>query len=95
MLEERGIAFEVRDYLERPLALEELEWLKQRLGLPVSEWTRSGETVFAQEGLGEDASDAELLAAIVRHPTLLQRPILVRGERAKVGRPPERVLELL
>jgi arsenate reductase len=95
ILEQRGVAFEIRDYLERPLELKELEGLRLRLGLPVREWTRSGEEAFATEGLDDETSDAELMAAIVRHPILLQRPILVRGDRAKIGRPPEQVLELL
>jgi arsenate reductase len=55
---------------------------------------RTGEDVYAQLGLA-GASDDELLAAMVAHPILLERPIVVKGERAVIARPPERLLELL
>jgi arsenate reductase len=95
LLEERGVAFEERRYLEDPLDREELEELHTRLGRPVIEWTRSGEPAFGEAGLEAQASDETLLDAIAAHPILLERPVLVRGRRAALGRPPEKALELL
>ena len=95
LLEERGVAFEERRYLERPLSREELEDLADRLGVEPAAWTRQSEDAFSAAGLTADASRDALLDAIARHPILLERPIAVRGSRAVVGRPPERVLELV
>jgi arsenate reductase len=95
LLEERGVAFRERRYLEQPLSREELDALRQRLGRPAREWIRSGEGAFREAGLGADATEAALLDAVVAHPILLERPIAVRGERAVVGRPPENVLALV
>lgn len=95
LLEERGIAFEERRYLDEPLSREEIDDLCGRLGRPVSEWVRTGEGAYGEAALDAESADAEILAAIVRHPILLERPIAVRGARAVVGRPPENVLDLV
>jgi arsenate reductase len=95
LLSERGIAFAERRYLEDPLSRAELASLRERLGRPAREWVRTGEAAFADAGLDAGSDDAALLDAMVRHPALIERPILVRGARAVVGRPPERVLDLV
>jgi arsenate reductase (glutaredoxin) len=95
LLEERGAHFEERRYLEQPLDRAELEDLRARLGRPPGEWVRRGEADFREAGLDASASDAALLDAMARRPILIERPILVRGRRAVVGRPPESLLELL
>ena len=94
LLEERGVAFRERRYLEEPLDRAELEDLAKRLGRPVSEWVRRGESAFGESGPTGSSSDAELFDAMARNPILMERPIAIRGGRAVVGRPPERVLEL-
>jgi len=95
LLEARGVAFAERRYLEEPLSLDELRDLAGRLGRPASAWLRKGEDAFAGAGLDAGASDDAILRAMAAHPVLIERPILVRGGRAVVGRPPERVLDLL
>jgi arsenate reductase len=95
LLEERGIAVRERSYLEDPLTLAELRDLAARLGEAPSRWLRRGEAAFHEARLSPDADDAAILVAMADHPILIERPILVRGARAVVGRPPERVLELL
>jgi arsenate reductase len=95
LLEERGAEFQLRLYLEDPLSRLELAELARRLERPAREWVRRGEPAFAAAGLGPASGERELLDALAKHPALLERPILVRGPRAVVGRPPERVLELL
>jgi arsenate reductase len=95
LLEARGVAFEERRYLDQPLDRAELEDLARRLGKPIGEWVRRKEAAFAEAGLDATSADDALLDAVAARPILMERPILVRGERAKVGRPPEDVLELL
>jgi arsenate reductase len=95
LLDARGVAYEERRYLEDPLTREELADLAQRLGRPVREWTRTQEPAFSALGISVEASDDALLGAIGGHPELLERPVLVRGARAVVGRPPEAILRLL
>jgi arsenate reductase len=95
LLEERGVSFGLRLYLEDPLSRAELTELHRRLGRPAREWARRGELPFSAAGLGPESDDDAVLDAIAEHPELLERPILVRGDLAVVGRPPEKVLELL
>ena len=95
LLEARGVAFRERRYLDEPLSRTELAELRERLGRPAAEWVRSGEAAFAAAGLGASSGEAEILDAMAAHPILLERPILVCGARAVVGRPPENVIELL
>lgn len=95
LLEERGVPFEERRYLDDPLSRAELDALRERLGRPPAEWVRRGEAAYAEHGLAADADDDALLDAMAASPLLVERPILVRGPRAVVGRPPEKVLELL
>ena len=95
LLEERGVEFRVVEYLKEPLARADLERLRTLIDAPASEWVRRGESAFREAGLSSQSSESELLDAIAANPILLERPIFATGERAVVGRPPERVLEVL
>ncbi len=95
ILEDRGVKFEERRYLEDPLSRAELEDLATRLGLPPREWVRPKEAAFGEAGLDASSSEDTLLEALAKHPILMERPILVRGRRAVIGRPPEAILGLL
>ena len=95
LLEERGVAFEIREYLQDPLSPEELRDMEKRLGRPISQWVRTGEEAYTQAGLSEAAGSAELIQLVAEHPICMERPIVVRGDAAAVGRPPEAVLSLL
>jgi len=92
LLLERGIAYTERRYLEDPLDASELKELRARLDRPVREWLRRGEP--AARALAPDSDEDALLAAMAREPALMERPIVVRGLRARVGRPPTDVLAL-
>jgi arsenate reductase (glutaredoxin) len=95
LLEERGVDVAVRRYLDDPPTRDELEDLLGKLGVDdPREVVRTGETVYREQGLSDADRDA-LLEAMVAHPILLERPVVVRGDRAVLGRPPERVLDLL
>ena len=96
LLEARGLAPTVVRYLETPPSAEELRSLLGKLGIAPRELLRSGEDEYKALGLADSSlSDEQLIAAMVAHPKLIERPILVAGERAVIGRPPEKVLELL
>ncbi|MEN8184727.1 MAG: ArsC/Spx/MgsR family protein [Myxococcota bacterium] len=95
LLEARGIPFEDRLYLDAPLSREELEDLRERLSRPPWEWLRRGEAVWRQLGLSQDSEPAALLDAMASHPILMERPILVLGDRAVVGRPTDAAAEFL
>jgi len=95
LLGERGTGFAVREYLKEPLDVEELRSLAGRLGRPISEWIRTGEPLFSELGCSVDGPESALLSAVAANPILMERPILVRGRRDVVARPPERLLALL
>lgn len=94
LLRERGLEPEIVDYLAHPPSEAELRTLLRQLGLAAHALVRKGESEYAELGLA-DADEAKLVAAMCRHPRLIERPILVHRDRAVIGRPPERVLELL
>jgi len=95
LLEERGVAFETRLYLADPLDSAELAELGRRLGKSAVEFTRVKQSEFAQAGLEPSSGADEIFSAMAAAPILMERPVLIRGDRAKIGRPPEDVLQLL
>ena len=95
MLEERGVEVIVREYLQEPLSREELGDLHELLGLPPIDWVRTGEAEWGEAGLSAGSDPEQVLDAIAAAPRLLQRPILIKEGAALVGRPPERLLQLL
>jgi arsenate reductase len=95
LLEDRGAAARVIEYLQTPPTVAELRDLMGQLGLTdPREMMRTGERVYAELGLDEVSGDA-LLEAIAANPILLERPIVVRDGRAVIARPPELLLALL
>jgi arsenate reductase len=96
LLEERGLKPTVVRYLETPPSADELKQLLARLGISPRQLLRSGEDEYKTLNLADPAiTDAELINAMVAHPRLIERPILVAGDVAVIGRPPEKVLEIL
>lgn len=96
LLRERGIEPHIVDYIAQPLDLAQLQQLAAAVGGPVRDLLRSKEASYHALGLDDPAcSDAQLLRAVVQHPELLNRPIVVTPLGARLCRPPERVLELL
>ena len=95
ILEERGVEADYIRYLETSPTRAELEAVLVKLGTDdPRDIVREKEPVYAELGL-DSADRDQLLDAMVAHPILIQRPIVIRGDRAVVGRPAERVLELL
>jgi arsenate reductase len=95
LLDEKGIEYRYRDYVKNPLSEAEIRDVLKLLGLRPREVLRTKDPAFKELGLTGDEPDAQLIAAMAKHPTLLQRPIGISGGRAVVGRPPERLLELV
>lgn len=94
LLRDRGIELEVVEYLKAPPTKSTLRALLAKLGVPAHEIIRASEDEFRASGLAKDASDDAILDLIVAHPRLLQRPIVELATHARIGRPPEQVLEL-
>jgi arsenate reductase len=96
LLQERGIDFDRVDYHVEPLSEDEIRELVHKTGRPAHELFRAREPVYEELGLaGREVDDDEATALMAEHPELMQRPVVVRGERAVLARPVERVLELL
>jgi arsenate reductase len=96
LLRESGVAFEKVNYYVEPLSKKKLTELVRKMGIKPRELLRKSEAVYKELGLANrEVSDSELIALMVEHPDLLQRPIVERGDRAVLGRPTENVKELL
>ncbi|MFC3609002.1 arsenate reductase (glutaredoxin) [Stutzerimonas tarimensis] len=96
LLQARGLQPTLVRYLETPPDAAELKVLLQALGLPARQLLRTGEEEYKQLNLADASlTDEQLIEAMASHPRLIERPILVAGDKAVIGRPPERVLELL
>ncbi len=96
LLRESGIAFEKVNYYLAPLGEKKLRELIRKLGIEPRELLRTSEGVYRELGLGKkDFSDDQIISLMVKHPDLIQRPIVERGARAVLGRPTENVRTLL
>ena len=96
LLRERGLEPEIVLYLESPPSEAGLEELLDMLGMPARDLMRRKEAPYRELGLDDPSlTRAELVAAMASHPVLIERPIVVSGTRAAIGRPPEKVLEIL
>lgn len=93
LLQERGVQPRIVEYLKEPPGEAELKHLLAMLGLKPRDILRAKEA--AEAGLDSQMSDAELIQGIAANPAVLERPIFVNGDKAVVGRPPEKVLDLL
>ena len=96
LLRESGIPFDKVNYYLEPLSRKKLTELLRKMNLKPRDILRKSEPIYKELGLSEDKfSDSELIALMIEHPDLLQRPIVERGDRAVLGRPTENVKELL
>ncbi len=96
LLEQHGITPTIVEYLSAPPDAPALKRLLRMLGLAPRDLMRTNEAAYAELGLGDDGLGEEaLIEAMVANPILIERPIVVSGNRAVIGRPPENVLELI
>jgi len=96
LIEAAGVSPNIQRYLDTPLTAEELTQLLSKLGITARNLLRKGEEAYKQNNLDEPSlSEDELIAVMVKYPKLIERPIVVKGRIAVLGRPPENVLALL
>jgi len=96
LLEARGLAPTIVRYLDTPPDAATLTALLGKLGIGARQLLRTGEDDYQALNLADSSlSDSDLIAAMAAHPKLIERPILVSGDKAVIGRPPENVLEIL
>jgi len=96
LLEQQGKPFEVVHYLETPPSAAELKALLSQLGIKARQLLRTGEDEYRELKLDDPSLDEQtLIAAMVKHPRLIERPIVVANGKAVIGRPPEKVLDIL
>ncbi|MFC6297358.1 arsenate reductase (glutaredoxin) [Pseudomonas sp. CCM 7893] len=96
LLEARGLAPTVVRYLETPLDAPHLQALLNKLQISARQLLRTGEDEYSTLNLADASlSEAQLIAAIAAHPKLMERPILETANKAVIGRPPEKILEIL
>lgn len=95
LLEARGLAPRIRRYLDDPPTRDEIHAALTALGLPAIGLIRTKEALFADLGLSRDTPEGQLIGAMAAHPRLIERPVVLSGDRAALGRPPEAVLAIL
>lgn len=95
LLEEKGVPAEVFKYLDTPPSREEIAALLTKLGLSARELMRTKEELYKELGLAKIEEESALIDALAAHPKLIERPILIKGNRAVIGRPVEKVVEFL
>jgi len=95
LLRDRGADVKVVEYLSDPPSGDELRRLYERAGITPREGLRSKEPLARELKLGEESSDAQILDAMARHPILIERPLVETEKGVRLGRPPERVEEIL
>jgi arsenate reductase len=95
LLQEHGVEPTVIEYLKAPPTATELKAIVAKLGIKPEALVRKGEDLFKANYAGKTLTDAQWIGAMVKHPILIERPIVVSGARAVLGRPPENVQPLL
>lgn len=96
ILNEKGVDVEIVEYLKNPPSVEELTSVIKALGVSPQEVMRKKEAEYAEAGLGDNSlTDEKQIALMTEFPKVIERPIVVKGKKAVIGRPPENVLELI
>ena len=95
ILREHGVEPRVIDYVETPPTADELREIVAKLGIAPEQLVRKGEDVFRKKYAGKKLTDEQWIAAMVADPILIERPIVIAGDEAVIGRPPESVKTLL
>ncbi len=87
--------FEIVDYQNNPPTVKELKEILKMLGISPIQLVRKNETIWKENYKGKELNDAMIIDAMCAHPKLIERPIVIKGNKAVIGRPPERIKELL
>lgn len=95
LLDDKGVDYQVRLYLNEPLNQDELAQLIRQMNEPLSALIRTKEAEYKESGLSKESDQEAIIEALAQYPKLLERPILATAKGVRIGRPPERILEIL
>jgi arsenate reductase len=95
LLQQHKVAVEIVEYLKDQPTVKEIEEVLSKLGIPAEELLRKTEKVFKEHYRGKSYNEKQWIELMVKHPVLIERPIVIEGNKAIIGRPPEKVLELI
>lgn len=95
IIEEAGKEVEIIKYLDNPPSKKEMKELLAKLNIPAKDLVRKGEAIFKERYKGLDLKEDEWIQAMIENPKLIERPIVVNGYKAVVGRPPEKIKEII
>ena len=96
LLEEKGIELNIVRYLDQPPSKPELRLVLSKLGIAPRDLMRTGESVYTEKRLDNpDLTEDDLIAAMLADPILIERPVVVNGDKAAIGRPPSQVLDIV
>lgn len=95
LLEQAGHSPEIREYLKDVPTQKELKDVLRKLGITAEELLRKGEAIYKEKYKGKSLTTAQWIKAMIDHPKLIERPILIVDDKAAVGRPPEQVLTII
>jgi arsenate reductase len=95
LIQKKGQEVEIIEYLKEALSFEDLESILEMLSIKAIELIRTNEIIWKENYKGKEMTDQELINAMMENPKLIERPIVVKNGKAIIGRPPEKVLNLL
>ena len=95
LIQEKEKEVEIIEYLRNPLTFEDLEVILVKLDISPIDLIRNKEEIWKEEYKGKELKDNEIIQAMVNHPKIMERPIVINGIKAVIGRPPENVLEII
>ena len=95
ILEESGKEFEIIKYLENTPSIDELKTLLDLIGIQPIDLIRKNEAIWKSDFKGKDLSNNDIIKAMVENPKLIERPIVINGNKAIIGRPPEKILDII
>lgn len=95
LLQDKGVDPEIILYLQTPPSKQELKEIISKLGIKPVQLIRKGESIFKEKFKGKELTDAQWIDAMVNYPKLIERPIVIDGNKAVIGRPPVNVLQLV
>ena len=95
LLKEKNINPEIIEYMKEPLTPGEVEDILDKLDIDAIDLVRKKEAIWKEEFADKELTEDEVILAMIEYPQLMERPILVNGDKARVGRPPKDVLEII
>ncbi len=95
ILENEAVEFETIKYLETPLSIEELKAIIKTLNIAPIDLVRKGEAIWKENYKGQELTDSQILEAMIKHPKLIERPIVINNNQGIIGRPPENIKSIL